>query len=133
MSARIPPPPQWAKPDSPAWLDWYTTIANIIEDTDGVAHDHANMSVLNNTTESFTTALKAQLNQQASADQAAVTIGNTNNEIGGLTISAAYAQAEVQALRDKCEELGDDVRALSTLIHSLRTVLITAGLAKGSA
>jgi hypothetical protein len=28
-------------------------------------------------------------------------------------------QAEIQALRDKCEELASDVRRLSILIHSL--------------
>ena len=38
-----------------------------------------------------------------------------------------------QALRDKCEELADDVRALSTLIHSLRSALISLGAVKGSA
>lgn len=47
-----------------------------------------------------------------------VTLGNTDNEIGGLTISAAYAQAEMQALRDKCEELADDVRVLKTALSS---------------
>ena len=47
-----------------------------------------------------------------------VTLGNTDNEIGGLTISAAYAQAEMQALRDKCEELADDVRALKAALSS---------------
>jgi len=71
--------------------------------------------------------------EQAHADQAAVTLGNANAEIGGLTISAAYSQAEVQALRDKCEELADDVRALSTLLHRIRTDLITFGAIKGAA
>ena len=47
-----------------------------------------------------------------------VTLGNTDNEIGGLTISAAYSQAEVQAMRDKCEELADDVRALKAALSS---------------
>ena len=47
-----------------------------------------------------------------------VTLGNTDNKIGGLTISAAYSQAEVQALRDKCEELADDVRALKAALSS---------------
>jgi len=46
---------------------------------------------------------------------AAVTIGNADGEIGGLTISDPPTQAEVQALRDKCEELADDVRALAAL------------------
>ena len=41
-----------------------------------------------------------------------VTFGNMDNEIGGLAISAAYSQTEVQSLRDKCEELADDVRTL---------------------
>jgi hypothetical protein len=45
-----------------------------------------------------------------------VTLGNTNNEIGGLAISAAYSQAEVTALRDKCEELADDVRSLKAAL-----------------
>lgn len=48
--------------------------------------------------------------------KATVSFGNTDNEIGGLTISAVYSQAEVQALRDKCEELADDVRALKAAI-----------------
>ena len=47
-----------------------------------------------------------------------VTLGNTDNEIGGLTISTVYSQAEVQALRDKCEELADDVRALKAALSS---------------
>lgn len=71
--------------------------------------------------------------RQASANQAAVTLGNTNSEIGGLTIGAAYSQAEVQTLRDKCEELADDVRALSVLLHQIRTDLISFGAIKGSA
>ena len=47
-----------------------------------------------------------------------VTLGNTDNEIGGLAISATYSQVEVQALRDKCEELADDVRALKAALSS---------------
>lgn len=39
--------------------------------------------------------------------------GNANAEIGGLTIGGTYSQSEVQALRDKTEELADDFRALS--------------------
>lgn len=77
--------------------------------------------------------LQENLTTQASASQAEVTIGNTDNEIGGLTISVGYSQAEVQALRDKCEELADDVRNLSTLVHALRTALINANIIKGSA
>jgi hypothetical protein len=56
-----------------------------------------------------------------------------SREIGGLTISDPPTQAEVQALRDRCEELADDVRALSALVHALRTALVASGLIKGSA
>jgi len=42
-------------------------------------------------------------------------------------------QAEVHALRDKCEELADDVRNLSSLIHSLRTAMVAGGFLKGGA
>jgi hypothetical protein len=70
--------------------------------------------------------------QPTGADQAAVTLGNADGEIGGLTISDPPTQAEVQALRDKCEELGDDVRALSALVHALRTSLMSLGAIKGS-
>jgi len=70
--------------------------------------------------------------QPSGADQAVVSLGNANSEIGGLTISAAYDQTEVQALRDKCEELADDVRALSLLVHAQRQALVDAGLIKGS-
>ena len=52
-------------------------------------------------------------------------------EIGGLTISDPPTQAEVLALRDKAEELADDLRNLSTLIHSLRTALVAVGVVKG--
>jgi hypothetical protein len=71
--------------------------------------------------------------QPAGADQAAVTLGNVEGEIGGLTISDPPTQAEVQALRDKAEELADDVRALSTLVHALRGALVNVGVLKGSA
>jgi hypothetical protein len=69
--------------------------------------------------------------QPSGADQAAVTLGSADGEIGGLTISDPPTQAEVQALRDKCEELADDVRALSTLVHALRGALVAVGVVKG--
>lgn len=69
----------------------------------------------------------------ASGDQATVTLGNTDAEISGLTFSASPTQAECEALRDKCEELADDVRALSTLVHALRSALVDAVVIKGSA
>jgi len=71
--------------------------------------------------------------QPAGADQAAVTLGNTDGEIGGLTISDPPTQGEVQALRDKCEELADDVRALSILVHALREALTLTGMIRGGA
>jgi len=58
---------------------------------------------------------------------------NPRRGIEGLTISHPPTQAEAQALRDKAEELASDLRALSTLIHSLRTALVAEGLVKGSA
>jgi len=69
--------------------------------------------------------------QPSGADQAAVTLGNADGDIGGLTISDPPTQAEFQALRDKCEELADDVRALSTLVHALRGALVAVGVVKG--
>jgi hypothetical protein len=71
--------------------------------------------------------------QPAGADQAAVTLGNGDGEIGGLTFSDPPTQAEVQALRDKCEELADDVRALAALVHALRGALVAVGVVKGGA
>jgi hypothetical protein len=83
----------------------------------------------------FTTAWSngIALAEIANANQAAVTLGNADGEIGSLAIGAGYTQAEVVALRDKCEELADDVRALSTLVHALRTALIATGQIKGAA
>ncbi len=75
----------------------------------------------------------APIVQPARAGQAAVTLGNTGGAIGGLSIGATYSQAEVQALRDKCQQLADDVRALSTLIHALRTAPVGAWVIKGEA
>jgi hypothetical protein len=40
-------------------------------------------------------------------------------------------QAEVQALRDQCEELADDVRTLSALVHALRRAMVEVGVVKG--
>jgi len=47
------------------------------------------------------------------------TMGNTNSEIGGLTFSDPPTQAECEALRDKCEELADDVRNIHTTLTAL--------------
>ena len=62
--------------------------------------------------------------QPSGAAQAAVTLDIADGEIGCLTISDPPSQAEVQALRDKAQELADDVRALSTLVHALRGALV---------
>jgi len=71
--------------------------------------------------------------QPSGAAQAAVTLQNLDGAIGGLTISDPPTQAEVQALGDKCEELADDVRALSALVHALRGALVSVGVVKGGA
>jgi hypothetical protein len=68
--------------------------------------------------------------QPSGAVQAAVTLQNLG-AIGGLTISDPPTQVEVQALRDKCEELADDVRALSALAHALRGALVAGGGGQG--
>ena len=60
-----------------------------------------------------------------------MTLGNVDGEIGGLTIFDPPTQTEVLALRDKCEELADDVRALSTLVDVLRGALVAVGVVKG--
>ncbi len=45
--------------------------------------------------------------------KAVVTLSNTNDEIGNLTFnSTTYTVNEIEALRDKCESLADDVRAI---------------------
>lgn len=70
--------------------------------------------------------------QPSGAGQAAVTFTNTDDAIGGLTISASYSQVEIEALRNACETLADDCRNLNTLVTSLRTALFDLGLIKGS-
>lgn len=70
--------------------------------------------------------------QPSGADQQAVTLEYVENAIGGLTFSDPPTQAELQALSSAGETLAADVRALSTLIHALRTAGITLGLWAGS-
>ena len=60
-----------------------------------------------------------------------MTLGNTDGEIAGLTISDPPTQTEVKALRDACEELADDVLALSALVHAVRGALVAVGVVKG--
>lgn len=71
--------------------------------------------------------------QPADAAQAAVTIVNEDGDIGSLTFSATPTQGEVEALRDECEILADDVRNLAALVHALRTAGVNLGLWKGAA
>lgn len=52
--------------------------------------------------------------------------GNVNAEIGALTIGGTYSQAEVTALRDKTEELADDVRAIQTALASSALLKVLA-------
>lgn len=55
--------------------------------------------------------------------------GNADGEIGGLTFNATtYTPAEIEALRDKCEELADDVRALHSTVTALINALQSYGL-----
>lgn len=51
--------------------------------------------------------------------------GVGDGDIGGLTISSTYDELEVQALRDKCEMLADDCRALRDVVASLVSELKT--------
>lgn len=67
--------------------------------------------------------LTLEADVQSVADPAAFVV--TDGEIGGLTVSAAYDQLEVQALRDKCEALADDCRTLRGTVASLLTALKT--------
>lgn len=53
-----------------------------------------------------------------------ISVGNADDEIGNLPISDVYTQAEVQELRDKCEELADDVRTLRCALVRLGLIVI---------
>lgn len=81
--------------------------------------------------------------QPAGAAQAEVTppeaFQTPDGEIGNLAIGASYSQAEVQALRDRCEQLADDCRQLrakvaeyEVLITEMRRVMVETGLMKGA-
>ena len=51
-------------------------------------------------------------------------LGNTNGEIAALSSSATTTQAEFNALRDKCEELSDDVRAIAAALDGSADVAL---------
>jgi hypothetical protein len=49
-------------------------------------------------------------------------------------MNASWVNARgLQALRDKCEELADDVRVLAVLVLALRKALVATGIIKGGA
>ncbi len=50
-------------------------------------------------------------------------LGNANGAIAALTSSTATVQAEFNALRDACETLADDVRAISTALSSAKIII----------
>ena len=56
-----------------------------------------------------------------------------NGESEKRVISDPPTQAELQVLRDKCEELADDVRPIAALVHALRGALVAVGVAKAGA
>jgi hypothetical protein len=51
-------------------------------------------------------------------------LGNANGEIAAITSSATTTQAEFEALRDKCEELADDVRAIAAALDGSADVAL---------
>lgn len=65
---------------------------------------------------------------------AAVTADPASGTIptGYMILNVTQGTLKLQALRNRCEELADDVRALSTLVHALRTALVNSGVIKGS-
>lgn len=54
----------------------------------------------------------------APVTKTAVTLSSIDGEFAGLPISETYIQAQVQALRDKCEVLADDVRTLKAALSA---------------
>ena len=61
--------------------------------------------------------------EDAPAGAAVANVSTTNlpadNSISGLSIGAAYNQAEIQALRAKCENLRDALADANTTINAL--------------
>ncbi len=49
---------------------------------------------------------------------AAFTAQNTDGEIAALTFSATATQAECEALRDKCEDLAEDILAIKVILDA---------------
>lgn len=76
---------------------------------------------------------KTPVVQPSGAAQAAVTLWDTVNAIGSLSISATYIQSEHTALKNDCESLAGDVRNIAALVNTLQAALVTLGAIKGSA
>jgi len=76
---------------------------------------------------------KTPIVQPSGAAQAAVTLWDTPNAIGSLSISATYIQSEHQALRNDCESLAGDVRNIAALVNALQAALLALGQIKGGA
>lgn len=70
----------------------------------------------------------AAYTQTYAATTRILTKANTANDIGNLPIGAAYNQAELQALRDKCEILASDLRILTNFVNSLTDDFQSYGL-----
>lgn len=71
--------------------------------------------------------------QPSGASQGTVTLNTADGAIAGLSVSSPPTQGEVEALRDACETLADDVASVLDLVHALRSALVLCGLIKGSA
>jgi hypothetical protein len=69
---------------------------------------------------------------KSSMGQVGVTSGQLVEQRQLLRVSDPPTQAEVQSLLDAHEELADDLRNLSTLIHSLRAAVVGGGVVKGA-
>lgn len=71
--------------------------------------------------------------QPSGTNQTAYTPTNADGDIASLTFSATPTQLEVEALRDACEIVADDMRGNNTLLTAIRDALVQAGIIKGSA
>jgi hypothetical protein len=93
----------------------------------GAIHLNGDMLVGSGTSSKIGFFGTAAQSRQVVADPAV--FNNTDNEIGSLTFNdTTYTQSEVNALRDKCEELADDCRALRTTVATLVDALQLYGV-----
>jgi hypothetical protein len=75
----------------------------------------------------------APVSQQSDVDQLAVSPDNSDEDIGGLPVSATYQQSEIISLRDQTEIVADDMRKNNVLLNEIRRTLVNLGLIKGAA